>query len=167
MLRIPAYIASVILGRATIFATILEDKPYPENRITLDPNKPSGMRFNYIVHADLRERISLLRSLIKKTLARHRLIIFGQEVNLNYGHPCGTCRFGDDPTSSVLDTNNKAHDLNNLYVVDASFMPTSGGTNPSLTIAANALRVASHINSVLARVPHLKNGTAGLNNTKT
>ena len=49
----------------------------------------------------------------------------------------------------MLDVNNKAHDLNNLYVVDASFMPTSGGANPSLTVAANALRVAEHISYIL------------------
>lgn len=60
-------------------------------------------------------------------------------------HVCGTCRFGDDPASSVLDRNNRAHGVANLYVVDASFFPSSGGTNPALTIAANALRVAEHM----------------------
>jgi choline dehydrogenase-like flavoprotein len=64
---------------------------------------------------------------------------------MNYGHPCGTCRFGDDPANSVLDRDCRAHDVENLYVVDASFMPRSGAINPSLTIAANALRVASQI----------------------
>jgi choline dehydrogenase-like flavoprotein len=64
---------------------------------------------------------------------------------MNYGHPCGTCRFGDDSSISVLDRDCRAHDLENLYVVDASFMPRSGAVNPSLTIAANALRVAPRI----------------------
>ena len=149
LLRIPAYIASIIFGRATIFATILEDKPYPDNRIIVDPEEPSGMRFNYEVHAELRERISLLRNLVNKALSRHRLMIVTPDINLNLGHPSGTCRFGNDPSSSVLDVNNKAHDLENLYVVDASFMPTSGGANPSLTIAANALRVGAHISDLL------------------
>jgi choline dehydrogenase-like flavoprotein len=63
-------------------------------------------------------------------------------LSMNYGHPCGTCRFGDDPGTSVLDKNCKAHGLENLFVVDSSFMPRSGAVNPSLTIAANALRVA-------------------------
>ena len=58
---------------------------------------------------------------------------------------CGTCRFGDDPRASVLDRNNRCHEVENLYVVDSSFFPSSGGTNPSLTIAANALRVANHM----------------------
>jgi choline dehydrogenase-like flavoprotein len=64
---------------------------------------------------------------------------------LNFGHPCGTLRFGTDPGSSVLDPECRAHGLDNLYVVDASFMPSSMGVNPSLTIAANALRVAEVI----------------------
>lgn len=149
LLRIPAYIASLVFGKATIFATILEDKPYPENRVVSDPDEPGGMRFEYVAHPELRERNNMLRNLVKKALARHRLMIISPELNLNYGHPCGTCRFGLDPSSSVLDANNKAHDLDNLYVVDASFMPTSGGASPSLTIAANALRVADHINGIL------------------
>ena len=68
------------------------------------------------------------------------------------GHVCGTCRFGDDPATSVLDRNNRTHEVANLYVVDGSFLPTSGGTNPSLTIAANALRVAdAMLRTVFAR----------------
>mgnify|MGYP000391869370 CR=1 FL=1 len=64
---------------------------------------------------------------------------------VNVGHPLGTLRFGTDPTSSVLDPDCKAHDLDNLYVADGSFMPSSMGVNPSLMIAANALRVADII----------------------
>jgi choline dehydrogenase-like flavoprotein len=63
-------------------------------------------------------------------------------LDLNYGHACGTARFGRDPATSVLDAGCRAHEVDNLYVVDASFMPRSGAVNPSLTIAANALRVA-------------------------
>ena len=51
-----------------------------------------------------------------------------------------------DPSTSVLDENNRAHEVDNLYVVDASFFPSSAGLNPSLTVAANALRVAEHVN---------------------
>ncbi|HMX38380.1 MAG TPA: GMC oxidoreductase, partial [Ferruginibacter sp.] len=60
-------------------------------------------------------------------------------------HQNGTLRFGTDPATSVLDLNCKAHDLDNLYVVDASFFPSCGAFNPALTIAANALRVGEHI----------------------
>jgi choline dehydrogenase-like flavoprotein len=72
-------------------------------------------------------------------------MVLNREPILNIGHACGTCRFGNDARASVLDANNRAHGLSNLYVVDASFFPSSGGTNPSLTIAANALRVANVI----------------------
>jgi choline dehydrogenase-like flavoprotein len=75
------------------------------------------------------------------------------ELTMNYGHPCGTCRFGDDPAASVLDRHCKAHDLENLYVLDASFMPRSGAVNPSLTIAANSLRVAPVIAAQLHSMP--------------
>lgn len=70
--------------------------------------------------------------------------------NLNFGHPSGTLRFGTDPATSVLDADCKARDLDNLYVADASFMPTSMGVNPSMTIAANALRVGDILASRLS-----------------
>ena len=69
----------------------------------------------------------------------------GAAPELNFAHPCGTLRFGDNPRSSVLDRDCKVHGLDNLYVTDSSFMPTSNGVNPSLTIAANALRVGEQI----------------------
>ena len=61
---------------------------------------------------------------------------------LNWGHPCGTLCFGHDPERSVTRADGRAHDVTNLWVADSSFMPTSMGVNPSLTIAAHALRVA-------------------------
>jgi len=60
-------------------------------------------------------------------------------------HLLGTCRMGNDPKTSVVDKNNRAHDVKNLFVVDASFFPSSAAVNPGLTIAAQALRVADHI----------------------
>lgn len=61
------------------------------------------------------------------------------------GHQVGTCRFGEDPTTSVLDLNCRTHDIDNLYVVDGSFFCSSGAVNPTLTIIANALRVGDHL----------------------
>ena len=61
-------------------------------------------------------------------------------------HQAGTCRFGVDPATSVLNADCRAHDVENLYVVDASFMPSMGATNPTLTIIANALRVGALLN---------------------
>ena len=65
-------------------------------------------------------------------------------------HQAGTVRFGADPASSALDVSCKAHDLDNLYVVDTSFFPSIGAVNPSLTAIANALRVGDHLIERLA-----------------
>src|SRR2546425_2303324 len=61
------------------------------------------------------------------------------------GHQVGTCKFGEDPSTSVLDLNCHAHDVDNLYVVDGSFFVSSAAVNPTLTIVANALRVGDHL----------------------
>lgn len=149
LLRFPAAVASLLFGRATVFSTILTDRPYHDNRVVPDAGQPGGMRFEYTIRAELVERVKLLRGLCRQAFRGHRVMIAPSDVNLNFGHGCGTCRFGHDPSDNVLDANNRTHDLDNLYVADASFFPTSGGTNPSLTIAANALRVADHISELL------------------
>lgn len=143
LLRIPAKIGSLLFGRATVFTMIIEDMPRAENRVVLDPSDPDRIRVIYNIPDELRQRTRRARVLLKAALGRLRIMSLQRDVQLNYGHPCGTCRFGCDPASSVLDRDCKAHDLDNLYVIDASFMPTSGGANPSLTIAANALRVGA------------------------
>jgi len=149
LLPLIAHIVPRVLRRASMFATIVEDLPYAENRVFPDAGSRNGMRFEYRYTPELLERNRRFRRQLAKRLApRHRVyVVTGGRNNLNYGHVCGTCRFGDDPTTSVLDASNRAHEIDNLYVVDASFFPSSGGTNPSLTVAANALRVAQ----ILAR----------------
>jgi choline dehydrogenase-like flavoprotein len=134
-------------GSANLMATIMEDLPYAENRVIPDPRSGNGMRFDYVYTEELFRRSRLFQRRLVETLSPKMataIMPFGRN-NINYGHVCGTCRFGDDPRTSVLDATNRAHDLDNLYVVDGSFFPSSGGTNPSLTIAANALRVAGII----------------------
>jgi choline dehydrogenase-like flavoprotein len=75
-----------------------------------------------------------------------RNLYIGQKIPLaGVAHQVGTVRFGNDPSSSALDTDCKAHDVDNLYVVDGSFFVTSGAVNPALTIMANALRVGHHL----------------------
>lgn len=150
-LRIPAFIASKLYGQASVFTTIVEDFPYPENRIIADKNTVSGMRFEYSIHEELKQRTLNFKKAICKKLKPIKSIPMAP-MQLNYGHPCGTCKAGNDPRSSVVDKNCKSHDLDNLYIADASFMPTSGGTNPSLTVAANALRVADKIHEHLKRL---------------
>ena len=75
-----------------------------------------------------------------------RNLYLGQRIPLaGVAHQNGTIRFGDDPKNSALDRNCKAHELDNLYVVDGSFFCSSGAVNPALTIIANALRVGDHL----------------------
>jgi choline dehydrogenase-like flavoprotein len=75
-----------------------------------------------------------------------RNLFVGNRIPLaGVAHQNGTIRFGRDPRSSALDVNCKAHEVDNLYVVDGSFFPSSGAVNPALTIMANALRVGEHL----------------------
>jgi choline dehydrogenase-like flavoprotein len=144
-LRIPAKLASIIFGNATIFAMIMEDIADVENRLVLDRQRPGRIRFVYKVSPDLRARTAAARLAVREKLAGFRKFWLQADVMVDLGHPTGTCRFGNNPASSVLDRTCRVHGLDNLYVVDGSFMPSSGGTNPSLTIAANALRVGEVI----------------------
>jgi choline dehydrogenase-like flavoprotein len=75
---------------------------------------------------------------------------FGGRLGISgVAHQNGTTRFGTDPASSVLDTDCRLHDVDNTYVVDAGFFPSSSAVNPTLTIIANALRVADHLRARL------------------
>jgi choline dehydrogenase-like flavoprotein len=150
--KAPSHIGALVFGSAGIFAAMTEDDPNPDNRIILDPNEPDGASFSYTITDDLRRRADQLRDAFSRSVRPWRMLRISTELEMNYGHPCGTCRFGSDPASSVLDRDCRAHDLDNLYVVDASFMPRSGAINPSLTIAANALRVAPQIADRVAKV---------------
>jgi choline dehydrogenase-like flavoprotein len=157
LLRVPARLAALLLGRATVFALLIEDRAQPGNRIRFDPADPGRIRIDYTIPDELRRRVLKARRLVRRRLGLRFVLPLQAEVQLNFGHPCGTCRAGHDPATSVVDGDCKAHGLDNLYVVDASFMPTSGGANPSLTIAANAIRVAEAIalrlDTMAARCP--------------
>ncbi len=134
-----------------VLAAIMEDLPYLDNRV-LPSDRPGAdgrqrLRLQYRLHASEIERRAVFLRQIKEVLKPFRtLTLRTGENNSTLGHVCGTCRFGTDPKTSVLDPQNRAHEVDNLYVVDASFFPSSTGLNPSLTVAANALRVAEHVN---------------------
>lgn len=139
-----------IFSQRIVLATIMEDLPYRNNLITIsDETDTSGRRrliLNYQLSDHERARVMELRKKLADILSPYSFMLIKQaENNERIAHACGTCRFGTDQNESVLDANNRAHGLTNLYVVDASFFPTSGGTNPALTIAANALRVADRM----------------------
>jgi len=132
------------------FATVVEDYPYAENRIIASYTDPYDVSWEYKYPPELRSRCDRLigafsAALASKCTVRH--LNPPPLGNLNVAHACGTCRFGNDPRTSVLDRNNRVHDLGNLLVLDASFFPSSGGMNPSLTIAANSIRATTHIAS--------------------
>ena len=134
-----------------LLTTIMEDLPYLDNRV-LPYDRPSvdgrqRLRIQYRLHASEIERHAVFSSQVKEVLDPFRkMTLGGGKDNAALGHVCGTCRFGTDPKTSVLDPQNRAHEVDNLYVVDTSFFPSSAGLNPSLTVAANALRVAAHVN---------------------
>jgi choline dehydrogenase-like flavoprotein len=134
-----------LFSRSIILATILEDMPCRDNRVMPGDR---GLILNYRLHPYDRSRIRHFRQTMRGILKPYRHLLLKQaENNQRIAHACGTCRFGTDPRESVLAPTNRAHALANLYVVDSSFFPSSGATNPSLTIAANALRVADHLSS--------------------
>jgi choline dehydrogenase-like flavoprotein len=143
--RIPALIGSKLLGNAKVFVGLMEDLPYPENRVTFDPAAPGQISFDYRMHPELLNRRKQFRGLIRRAFKGLRPMFLTHMPELNFGHPCGTARFGTDPANSVLNPDCRAHSVDNLWIVDASFFPTAMGVNPSLTIAANALRVADVI----------------------
>ena len=132
--------------RSLVLAGILEDLPYAANRVTVESDDAAPIGIRYQLHPEGEARIAAFRSRVRDALSPYRIQVVKQaENNERLAHACGTCRFGDDSKSSVLDRGNRAHGLANLYVVDGSFFPSSSATNPSLTIAANALRVADQV----------------------
>ena len=130
-----------------------EDLPRPENRIFYD-----GDRVILDLHENNMEAHHRLKKKLEQYLGKvgahprllERKLYLGKNIPIGgTAHQAGTCRFGTDPATSVLDTNCKAHELDNLYVTDASFFPSIGAVNPTLTIIANALRVAEHLRTRL------------------
>ncbi len=126
-----------------------EDLPHADNRVTVDRQGAIHLAKTYHNEEAHRRLLKKLHGLMGD-LGCHQGIpsrtILDQRIPLaGVAHQCGTVRFGDDPRESVLDVNCKAHDLDNLYVVDTSFFPSSSAVNPALTAMANAMRVGDHL----------------------
>ena len=154
----PGWSLELMAKHSLDFWLTSEDLPDPNNRVTLDaegrivlsytPNNEEGHKR---LIAKLKE---LMQQQSKCGVHGHdcheglfsRNLFVGQRIPLaGVAHQVGTVRFGNDPKTSALDANCKAHDLDNLYVVDGSFFVSSGAVNPALTIMANALRVGQHL----------------------
>jgi choline dehydrogenase-like flavoprotein len=154
----PGWTLDLMARHSLDFWLTSEDLPDPENRVTLDrdgrivlsytPNNGEG-------HRRLRARLEQLMHQ-QSACAVHgpachqglfsRNLFIGQRIPLaGVAHQNGTIRFGNDPATSALNRHCRAHEVDNLYVVDGSFFPSSGAVNPALTIMANALRVGDHI----------------------
>lgn len=127
-----------------------EDLPSPENRVTLREDgtiKVSYTRNNYTAYEKLKAKLKETFDLLGVLDTDYKDVQWGgYDLDISgMSHQNGTLRFGDDSATSVLDLNCKTHDLENVYVTDASFFPSCGAFNPALTIAANALRVGDHL----------------------
>ena len=128
-----------------------EDLPRPENRVTLDRNGNIKLSYKPTNEVPKNELYAKLKSILGQLDMNadhliHRFAYAKNEIPVaGCAHQAGTCRFGADPATSVLNVDCRAHEVDNLYVVDTSFFPSIGAVNPALTAMANALRVGDHL----------------------
>jgi len=154
----PGFTLELMARHSLDFWLTSEDLPEPENRVTLDRDGTIVLAYrpnNEEAHRQLRARLELAMARQRRCDVHGgdchqglfaRSLYLGQRIPLaGVAHQCGTVRFGLDPRLSALDTHCRAHEVDNLYVVDASFFPSSGAVNPALTVMANALRVGDHL----------------------
>jgi choline dehydrogenase-like flavoprotein len=145
----PKRILRLMASHGIPFWLTSEDLPDPENRVVVTSSGEIQLRYtpnNLEGHTRLggKVREMLARARMKRVVPTN-LYIGGRIPLAGVAHQCGTVRFGSDPKSSALDTNCRSHEVENLYVVDGSFFPSSAAVNPALTIMANALRVGDRI----------------------
>ncbi len=145
----PTFVLDLLTTHAVPWWLTTEDLPDPNNRVQIANGR---VRLDYTpnnVESFNRLKDKWIDTLKQAGHADHWMHLrayFKKRIPLEgVGHQNGTCRFGTDPKQSVLDTNCRTHDVDNLYVVDGSFFASSGAVNPSLTIIANALRVGDHL----------------------
>lgn len=147
---VPGMTLEIMAHHTMPFWMTTEDLPDPSNRVTVTESGAIMLSYtpnNEQAHKRLQ---GLLKNMLSEIGCHDHLVplqayIPGRIPLAGVAHQNGTCRFGRDPKTSVLDVNCKAHDLDNLYVVDGAFFPSSGAVNPALTIMANALRVGDHL----------------------
>ncbi|MEZ4702271.1 MAG: GMC family oxidoreductase [Rhodothermales bacterium] len=141
--HVPRFALKMMTDRSIDWWVMSEDLPDPANRVEVTP--AGGIRIhwkanNLVAHKKLQEAAT---TMLKD--AGYPFVFIEEMGIATNSHQCGTARFGADPATAVLDPYCKAYDLDNLYVMDASFFPSSAAMNPALTIAAQALRVAETI----------------------
>jgi choline dehydrogenase-like flavoprotein len=147
----PTWSLERIARHAVDFWLSTEDLPRPENRVTLREDGALQIRYTATNEVPKRELYERLRAILGQVGMHHGHLIprhayLKNEIPVaGCAHQAGTCRFGTDPATSVLDVDCRAHELDNLYVVDTSCFPSIGAVNPALTAMANALRVGDRI----------------------
>jgi choline dehydrogenase-like flavoprotein len=145
-----------VADHAVDFWLTTEDLPQPENRITVDAEGHIHLAYRACNDDEADGLYDELKTILNHVgLAEHHVLDKNFYMMMNIpiagvAHQAGTCRFGTDPATSVLDVNCKAHELDNLYVVDTSFFPSIGAVNPALTAMANAIRVGEHLSERLS-----------------
>jgi choline dehydrogenase-like flavoprotein len=147
---VPRRVLDYMARHAVDFWVTTEDLPARDNRVTLERDgriRVSYRDTNPVSHKLLLRRLKHLVPHLgmHPHLIPNAFVRDGRIPLAGVAHQCGTVRFGEDPATSALDVNCKAHDVDNLYVVDTSFFPSSGSVNPALTAIANALRVGDHL----------------------
>jgi choline dehydrogenase-like flavoprotein len=147
---VPGMTLEIMAHHTLPFWMTTEDLPDPNNRVTLAENGAIMLSYTPNNEEAHRRLQGVLKNMLKEIGCHDHLVplqayIPGRIPLAGVAHQNGTCRFGTDPQTSVLDTNCRAHELDNLYVVDGAFFPSSGAVNPALTIMANALRVGEHL----------------------
>jgi choline dehydrogenase-like flavoprotein len=146
----PGFTLELMARHAVDFWLTSEDLALPHNRVTVDAAGAIHLHYETSNIKPLETLRHTLQGMLEHLdmhphLLPHSLYLGKQIPLAGTGHQSGTCRFGPDPSTSVLDLNCKAHELDNLYVVDTSFFPSIGAVNPSLTAIANALRIGDHL----------------------
>jgi choline dehydrogenase-like flavoprotein len=146
----PGLALDYMAKHAVDFWLTSEDLPRADNRVTVDRNGDIHLAKTYHNLEAHRRLLAKLKGHLAALGCHERMIprwsVLDQQIPLaGIAHNCGTVRFGSDPNTSALDVDCKAHDLDNLYVVDTSFFPSSAAVNPALTAMANALRVGDHL----------------------
>ena len=141
----PTFLLDAMGRRSVDFWLTSEDLPDPENRVTLAADGSVTLQYTENNMEAHRRLVGTLKRLLRGWDGGRYLTKAAKIPLAGVAHQCGTLRFGRDPRSSVLDLDCRAHGIDNLYVVDASFFPSSGAVNPALTIMANALRVADRL----------------------
>jgi choline dehydrogenase-like flavoprotein len=147
----PGWTLEKIAAHAVDFWLSTEDLPKRENRVTLTDDGSIQLSYTYSNEGPKKQLYGKLKSMLGEIgmhgghLLPHNAYLKNEIPVAGVAHQAGTCRFGTDPASSALDVNCKAHELDNLYVVDTSFFPSIGAVNPALTAMANALRVGDHL----------------------